>query len=171
MLNDTSLVLELALSEDRHYTASNSVGDRLVRALADEFSVLYYSYAAHWNVTGPDFQQLHALFKESLDLCQGAIDEVAEQARILGVFAPASLPELLAVSSAPQVPQGGHASALAAQLQRCHEMLKEKYDDIAANDGGDAGVNDLVSALSGKHAKLAWKLRSTVSGDRNGSDR
>jgi DNA-binding ferritin-like protein len=35
-------------------------------------------------------------------------------------------------------------------------------DDIAANDGGDAGVNDLASALSAKHAKMAWKLRSAL---------
>jgi starvation-inducible DNA-binding protein len=156
--------LDLVLMEDVQYSGGADLGARFVRALADEFTVYYFSYAAHWNVTGGDFPQLHALFKESYELCQEAIDDVAEQARILGTFAPRSLPELLATSSSPLPPAD---SSQAAQLQTCHEMLKRKFDDIAANDNGDAGVNDLASALSAKHAKMAWKLRMSVTGGTN----
>ena len=159
--------LDLALSEDVQYSGGVDLGARFVRALADEFSAYYFSYAAHWNVTGGDFPQLHALFKESYELCQEAIDGVAEQARILGTFAPRSLPELLAASSSPLPPGDSSQVALLGQLQTCHEMLKAKFDDIAANDGGDAGVNDLASALSAKHAKMAWKLRMSVTGSTN----
>ena len=154
--------LEIALAEDVPYSGGISLGARLIRALADEYSVQYYSQAAHWNVAGPDFQQLHALFAESYEVCNGAIDYVAEQARILGTLAPPSLPDLLATSSSPLPPQDGSANALVSQLLTCHSMLKNKWDDIAANDDGDAGVNDLASSLSAKHAKMAWKLRSVL---------
>jgi starvation-inducible DNA-binding protein len=100
MIN-ADLDLDLVLTEDVQYSGGVDLGARFVRALADEFTVYYFSYAAHWNVTGGDFPQLHALFKESYELCQEAIDDVAEQARILGTFAPRSLPELLATSSSP----------------------------------------------------------------------
>ena len=154
--------LDIALAEDAPYTGGASLGARFIRALADEYSTQYYSQVAHWNVVGPDFQQLHALFAESYELCNGAIDDVAEQARILGVFAPMSLPDLLATSSAPLPASKNAAMAYIAQLRTCHEMLKTKWDDIAANDGGDAGVNDMASSLSAKHAKMAWKLRSSL---------
>ena len=154
--------LDITLTEDAPYSGGASLGVRFVRALADEYSVQYFSQAAHWNVTGPDFQQLHALFAESYELCNGVIDDVAEQARILGVFAPMSLPDLLATSSAPLPAGENTAMAYVAQLRTCHEMLKNKWDDIAANDGGDAGVNDMASALSAKHAKMAWKFRSVL---------
>lgn len=150
----------VALAEDGE--AYDARGPRLIRALADLYAVQFYSQVAHWNVIGPDFAQYHALFAESYEICNGAIDDVAEQARILGSMVPGSLPELLGTSSAP-LPAAGTAWAdYVAQLERCHKMLKDKWDDIAANDGGDAGLNDLASSLSAKHAKMAWKLRSTL---------
>lgn len=161
-MTDTPIDLELALSEDAHYSGGDSLGARFIRAVADEYSVQYFSQVAHWNITGGDFQQLHALFSDSYTLCNEAIDDVAEQARILGVFAPMSLADLLATSSSPLPSQGNDAQSYVRQLQACHEMLKAKWDDVARNDDGDAGVNDLASALSAKHAKMAWKFRSTL---------
>ena len=70
---------ELVLREEQ---GPSPIADRLIRALADEYSVQFYSQVAHWNVTGPDFQQLHALFEESYTVCNESIDVVAEQARI-----------------------------------------------------------------------------------------
>jgi starvation-inducible DNA-binding protein len=154
--------MELALCEDAPYNGGDSLGARFVRAIADEYAVQYFSQVAHWNITGADFQQLHALFADSYALCNSAIDDVAEQARILGVFVPMSLPDLLATSSAPLAAPANDAQSYVRQLQVCHEMLKAKWDDVARNDNGDAGVNDLASALSAKHAKMAWKFRSTL---------
>lgn len=151
-------------AEDIAYAAvpPTSPGARLVRAVADLYATQYLSQAAHWNVTGADFQQLHALFKESYDMVAEEIDDVAEQARILGVFAPLSLPELLATSSAPLPAAGNDPMEHVRALERAHGMLKLKWDDIAANAGTDAGLNDMASRLSGAHAKMAWKLRSTL---------
>ena len=72
---------ELVLREEQ---GPSPIADRLIRALADEYSVQFYSQVAHWNVTGPDFQQLHALFEESYTVCNESVDVVADQARILG---------------------------------------------------------------------------------------
>ena len=149
---------ELVLREEQ---GPSPIADRLIRALADEYSVQFYSQVAHWNVTGPDFQQLHALFEESYTVCNESVDVVAEQARILGAIVPASLPALLATSAAPLAASADSPEAYVEQLQRCHEMLKGKWDSIASESGNDAGLNDLAGQMSGKHAKMAWKFRST----------
>lgn len=162
MLDTTLIDLGLPLQEDAQYSGGASLASRFVRAIADEYSVQYYSQVAHWNVVGPDFQQYHALFAESYELCNGTIDDVAEQARILGMFIPNSLPELLASSAAPVPASGNSPMEYIRQLRTCHEMLKNKWDDIAASSGSDAGVNDLAAGLSAKHAKMAWKFRSVL---------
>jgi starvation-inducible DNA-binding protein len=156
-------LFELGLQEDSTYAGGTALGSRFVRALADEYSTQYFSQVAHWNVTGPNFQQLHDLFAESYELCNGSIDAIAEQARILGVFVPMTIQELLGTSSSPLPAQDSSPMAYVRQLCTCHEMLKTKWDDIAANCGSDAGANDLASSLSGKHAKMAWKFRSILS--------
>lgn len=148
---------ELVLWEEH---GTSPIADRLIRALADEYSVQFYSQVAHWNIVGPDFQQLHALFEESYTICNESIDGIAEQARIVGAVIPMSLPTLLSLSSAPLPASASTPVAYIEQLQRCHEMLKGKWDDIAGASGGDAGLNDLAGQLSGKHAKMAWKFRS-----------
>ena len=162
---NTFFDLDLVLIEDVQYNGSDSLGDRFVRAVADLFQVMYFSQTAHWNIQGPDFQQYHALFQESYEVSYDAIDDAAEQARILGVRMPGSLSELLQTSSAPlSAGEAPTAMHYFQQLQRCHEMMQMKWDDIAANDGGNAGVNDFASAMSGKHAKMAWKFRSLTTG-------
>ena len=149
---------ELVLQEEQ---GASPITDRLIRALADEYSVQFYSQVAHWNVTGPDFQQLHALFAESYAVCNESIDTIAEQARILGATIPLSLSALLSTSAAPLPVSSNSPAAYVEQLQRCHEMLKGKWDSIAADSGSDAGLNDLAGQMSAKHAKMAWKFRST----------
>lgn len=154
---------ELALlGEDTSYSSGTAPTSRLVRAVADLYTTMYLSQAAHWNIQGSDFVQLHALFKESYEMVYGAIDDVAEQVRILGVLMPRALPDLLATSSAPLPASDESLEAYVSCLVRAHTMLKDKWDDIAQTSGRDAGLNDLVSRLSGEHAKLVWKLRATL---------
>ena len=154
---------ELALlSEDAPYSGGTTPASRLVRAVADLYTTMYLSQAAHWNVQGPDFVQLHALFKESYEMAYGAIDDVAEQVRILGVLMPRALPDLLATSSAPLPAADESPEAYIDCLARAHTMLKDKWDDIAQTSERDAGLNDLAGRLSGEHAKMAWKLRTTL---------
>ena len=159
---DTLFELNLDLTEDVQYAANGSLGSQFIKALADTYTVQFFSQVAHWNVMGPDFPQLHELYSESYELCSKAVDDVAEQARILGIFIPKSLSALLAASNIDFAVEGNAPGEYSAQLTACHQSLKTTWDKITAVCGTDAGAADLASSLSAKHAKMAWKLRSTI---------
>ena len=165
MMEDIDIAI---MNEEFHPGGHNAaIGDRLVRGVADLYRLMYAAQAAHWNVTGPDFQQLHALFGECYEQAYKAIDDVAEQTRQLGTKLPRDLQELLGSSSFPKGPDGDSPEVYVRTVLQIEEVMKAQWDFIASDDGGNAGLNDLVSRLSGEHSKLAWKLRSTLGdGDR-----
>lgn len=168
MTTDIDLII---LGEEMHPGGHDAaIGDRLVRGVADLYGLMYAAQAAHWNVTGPDFQQLHALFGECYEQAYKAVDEVAEQTRQLGTKLPRELRELFATSSVPSGAGEDTPEAYVRAILRGEEMLKAKWDSVASDDGGNAGLNDLVSRLSGEHSKLAWKLRSTLGDGGDGRD-
>lgn len=142
------------------------LAERFVKAVSLEKINEYIAQSAHWNIVGSNFPQYHALFEESYTVSNEAIDGVAEQAVILGRVMPIDLYELLRIAGIREevAPEGDMAKFFMQRLLDSHTALKQLYDDIAANDNGDAGANDLASTMSGKHAKMAWKYRSTLGG-------
>ena len=61
--------------------------------LADEYLLYTKTRNYHWNVVGPQFNDLHKFFEGQYGDLNEVIDEVAERARTLGGAAPASLTE------------------------------------------------------------------------------
>ena len=160
MIEDIDLIL---LGEEMHPDgAEGATRDRLVRGVADLYGLMYAAQAAHWNVTGPDFQQLHALFGECYEQAYKAIDEVAEQTRQLGTKLPRDLRDLLAQSQIVTGATEDSPEAYVRAVLRGEEILQQTWDLAARDAGNNAGLNDLASRLSGEHSKLAWKLRSTL---------
>ena len=56
----------------------------LNQQLADTFDLFGQSKQAHWNVKGPQFQQLHELFDDLAEQLEGYVDVIAERATALG---------------------------------------------------------------------------------------
>ena len=159
--------IDLALlTEDAPNYDTSAVADRLVRGVADLYATMYMAQAAHWNVTGPDFVQLHALFGECYEQAYKAIDDVAEQARQLDTRLPTDLKDLLAASAVPVTTSStgldDDPMRYVRSVLQAEEMLHQKWNSIAEQAGSNAGLNDLASRLSGEHSKLAWKLRATL---------
>jgi len=83
---------------------SNAVNEDTIRAvLGKVFRLFMQSQCYHWNVVGPNFHSLHAMFETQYQALNAFMDAVAERLRVLGVNAPASLDELLALSEGPQL--------------------------------------------------------------------
>ena len=59
----------------------DEVARELSKVLADSFAVYQKTHGYHWNVRGPNFSQLHALFMAQYTEMWTAIDEVAERIR------------------------------------------------------------------------------------------
>jgi len=56
----------------------------LSRVLADSYSLYLKTHSYHWNVVGPMFHSLHAMFMDEYSELALAVDEIAERIRALG---------------------------------------------------------------------------------------
>ena len=61
--------------------------------LADEYVLYTKTRNYHWNVVGPQFNDLHKFFAEQYEAIDDFVDDVAERARTLGGHAVATLSE------------------------------------------------------------------------------
>src|SRR5882724_7011621 len=61
--------------------------------LADEYLLYTKTRNFHWNVTGPQFNDLHKFFEAQYEALDDVIDEVAERVRALGGRAAGTLEE------------------------------------------------------------------------------
>ena len=75
--------INMGLSETQRETMAKAV----TAVLADTYALYFKTHAYHWNVTGPRFHDLHAMFEEQYTALWTATDEIAERIRALGVLA------------------------------------------------------------------------------------
>lgn len=76
-----------------------AIAEGLSQLLADTYTVYLKTHNYHWNVTGPMFSTLHAMFEEQYTELALAVDEIAERIRALGVFAPGSYSQFADLTS------------------------------------------------------------------------
>ena len=144
--------------------ARSSVVDILNRLLSDEYLLLTKTRNYHWNVTGPQFNDLHKFFEAQYDELNEIVDEVAERARQLGGRAFGTLAEFAKTSrlvEQPGVPPA--ASEMIRALLDDHEsIIRSLRADIGpvADKFGDIGTSDFLTGLLEKHEKMAWMLRA-----------
>lgn len=135
----------------------------LARLLADQHVLYIKTRNFHWNVTGPFFGPLHALFEAQYSAQAETIDEIAERLRALGGVAPGSMKEFLKLSRLDEQPGGTlESSKMLAILLTDHEtVIRQLRADIeTADKAGDAGTNDFLVGILEAHEKTAWMLRA-----------
>ncbi len=138
----------------------------LDRLLADEYLLYTKTRSFHWNVTGPQFNDLHKFFEAQYELLDGFVDDTAERSRALGGRALGSMREFLKAArlreSSGRAPK---APAMLAELLRDHEAvirsLRAGVDEAARL--GDQGTADFLTGLMEEHEKAAWMLRAFLS--------
>lgn len=143
--------------------ARSRVQESLAQVLADTYALYAKTHAYHWNVTGPQFPALHAMFEEQYTALWEALDELAERMRSLGAFAPG--PEDVARRANIQADNGqAGAHQMVLNLLNGHETLaKGLHNAIStAVDAGDDGTADLLTDRLRYSEKVAWMLRATA---------
>jgi starvation-inducible DNA-binding protein len=101
----------------------HTIADGLSRLLADSYTLYVKTHNFHWNVTGPMFQPLHAMFEEQYTELATAVDEIAERIRALGFPAPGSFSEFTRLSSVKEAVGVPNAQDMIRQLVDGHETL------------------------------------------------
>jgi starvation-inducible DNA-binding protein len=81
-----------------------AIAEGLSRLLADTYTLYLTTHNFHWNVTGPMFNSLHAMFMTQYTELWNAVDPIAERIRALGHAAPGSYAEFGKLSSLPDAP-------------------------------------------------------------------
>src|SRR5437016_6286236 len=92
--------------------------------LADEYLLYTETRNAHWNVTGPQFNDLHKFFEAQYEELNDIVDDTAERARALGGRALGSLAEFLKETRLKEMaPRMHEAEEILTGLLNQHETL------------------------------------------------
>lgn len=141
-----------------------AVAEILGGILADQHVLYVKTRSFHWNVTGPQFSVLHALFEKQYDALAEAIDETAERIRALGAPSPGSMAEFLKAARLKEhIGRAPNAHAMLETLLADHEAMARQLRadaDRCAGELNDASTNDFLIGLLQEHEKTAWMLRA-----------
>ena len=145
-------------------TQRAAVVEILNTLLADEYLLYTKTRNYHWNVVGPQFNDLHKFFETQYGELDGIVDVVAERARALGGNALGTLAEFTQHARLKEQPgQNPDAKAMLAALLADHEALIRTLRpdaEVTMDKHKDAGTNDFLVGLMEKHEKMAWMLRA-----------
>ncbi|WP_417258141.1 Dps family protein [Celeribacter sp.] len=144
-------------------TASQKNIDALNTVLGETFRLYVQTHGYHWNVEGPNFRQLHALFEEQYQNLRGALDEIAERIRTQGAYAPSSVADLMALA-APEDTAAQSAEEMIAKLIAGHEALATTLRDAitASADAGDEVSAGMLTDRLDYHEKELWMMKSST---------
>jgi starvation-inducible DNA-binding protein len=151
--------VKLGISEETRQQVCTLLNKRL----SDAFVVYTKTLNFHWNVTGPEFMQIHLLLEEQYTALAESIDSIAERVRKIGGFAVGTLDEFKQNSAIEEQP---------GRVPNWEDMLQILVDDHEAiirqlredadktEEWGDMFTNDFIIGLAEEHETMAWKLRA-----------
>lgn len=138
------------------------IAQGLKRLLADSYTLYLQSHNFHWNVTGPQFRELHLMFEEHYTELATAVDDVAERIRTLDVPAPGTYKSFAELSSIKEVEGVPAAKDMVEILTQGHQQVVKTCRDVlvTAQEANDESTASLVSDRMRIHEKTAWMLRA-----------
>lgn len=137
----------------------------LSRLLADTYTLYLTTHNFHWNVTGPMFNTLHAMFMAQYTELWNAVDPIAERIRSLGHPAPGSYAQFGQLASIKDAPaQPPKALEMVRILVEGHEAVARTARGIfpLADAARDEPTADLLTQRLAIHEQTAWMLRSLL---------
>jgi starvation-inducible DNA-binding protein len=141
-------------------------GERINDATIDLLGLASVARKAHWNVRGPLFGQLHALFGELYDLATSHADKLAEHVAMLGLVVRGDHVEIAKDAEAEPIDEETDGLELAELIfdrtQTTIAELAKAQKDVQklGNEDGFQLLLDTTIALS----KLGWQLGSYLEG-------
>jgi starvation-inducible DNA-binding protein len=142
-----------------------AIAGGLSRLLADTYTLYLTTHNFHWNVTGPMFNTLHAMFMAQYTELWNAVDPIAERIRSLGSTAPGSYAQFGALASIKDAPaKPPKAMEMVKILVDGHEAVARTARSIfpLADAAGDEPTADLLTQRLTVHEQTAWMLRSLL---------
>jgi starvation-inducible DNA-binding protein len=136
----------------------------LSRLLADSYTLYLMTHNFHWNVKGPMFNTLHAMFMQQYTEQWNALDLIAERIRALDFPAPGTYAEFAKLSSIKDVGGVPKAMEMVRHLVAAQEAVARTARELVpvAEKASDQPTLDLLTQRLNVHEKTAWMLRSLL---------
>jgi len=141
-----------------------AVAQKLGQLLAETYTLAFKTHGYHWNVVGPQFNDLHGLFGQQYAALYEAADGIAERIRALGEPAPASYTRFAALSKVTADGETAPQMTLVERLRDGHlQAARTAYAVVeVAEQNGDVSSADLATQRVTEHEKAAWMLGSIL---------
>lgn len=139
------------------------ISEIVYSVLASEYFLQSRTLTYHWNVTGPHFSVLHALFETQYNWQRETIDTLAERIRALDFFVSLQHAQLIESSClAEENDDADSAQEMINDLVECHEQVASllRVGIEKTNELKDYGSADLLTGLLREHEKQLWILKS-----------
>jgi len=135
--------------------------------LADTLDLKLQTKHAHWNVKGPQFQQLHELFDAIAARLEAQTDMIAERVTALGGTANGTARQVAATSTLAEYDLNAtagseHVRTLASRLSRLAAAVRAAIDESTRL--GDMSTADLFTEISRAADKDLWFLEAHLVG-------
>lgn len=137
------------------------IAESLKQLLADTYTLYLQTHNFHWNVTGPQFRELHLMFEEQYNELAIAVDDIAERIRSLDVFAPGTYKQFSQLSTIKEVDSIPPSAEMVKLLTEGHEKLIKSCRNVLqySQPANDESTTSLASDRMRIHEKTAWMLR------------
>lgn len=142
-----------------------AIAQGLSHLLADTYTLYLTTHNFHWNVTGPMFNTLHAMFMVQYTELWNAVDPIAERIRSLGHPAPGSYADFGKLASVPDAPaKPPKALEMVRILVEGHEAVARTARGLflVVDQANDQPTADLLTQRLTVHEQTAWMLRSLL---------
>lgn len=140
------------------------IAEGLSALLADSYTLYLMTHNFHWNVTGPQFNSLHAMFMGQYTEQWAAIDVIAERIRALGFPAPGTYAEFARLTSIHEPEGVPDANEMVRQLVVAQEATARTARNLfpVVDAARDQPTADVLTQRINVHEKTAWMLRSLL---------
>ena len=144
--------------------SNRPVIEALKTVLGDSYALYLKTQNYHWNVTGPNFGALHAMFQTQYEELAIAVDDIAERIRILGSKAPGSFTAFKALTKIAEGTGEEDATTMVKNLYGDHQLVLSslKAALAAAQEAEDEGSIALLSERIPAHEKTVWMLGASL---------
>jgi starvation-inducible DNA-binding protein len=157
--------------EDQMHPTRNDIAENsrmgvialLNARLADLIDLQLALKHAHWNVKGPHFIALHAMFDDLQGGLAAHIDDMAERITALGGTAMGTMQDTAKATSLPALPSDVFdglrlVEALADRTAALGKAVRKGIEETT--EMGDADAADLLTGLSRQLDKNLWFLEA-----------
>ena len=143
--------------------------EKLYKLLSDTQASLFVLFQKtwnyHWNVSGPDFPQLHELFGAQYEAMFEEVDRISEHMRYLNIRPVSTMNRMIEVSSIEGPANGNQvidAKGMVEQLLADNQKVIEMFKDISEESEKQRSyaTANLVQDFMEAHGVNVYKLRS-----------